>query len=161
MRGQRHAPAAPYPRERSGTHCTGGWVGLRAGLDWCGKSRPPPGFDPRTVQPVGSRYTDYATRPTISSNDTVNIALVYSGWTVFLSEISFTIMITFLPSLYTTYASKMLGQISGVCFLTPKGGKFLFQCVLRHFSMVSPYNILNSILHWFICYPSVFVANLK
>jgi hypothetical protein len=24
----------------------------------------PPGFDPRTVQPVSSRYTDYATRPT-------------------------------------------------------------------------------------------------
>ena len=24
----------------------------------------PPGFDPRTVQPVGSRYTDYTTRPT-------------------------------------------------------------------------------------------------
>ena len=24
----------------------------------------PPGFDPRTVQPVGSRYTDYATRHT-------------------------------------------------------------------------------------------------
>ena len=37
-------------------------MGLRAGLDRCGKSRPPPGFDPRTVQPVGSRYTDYATR---------------------------------------------------------------------------------------------------
>jgi hypothetical protein len=28
-------------------------VGLSAGLDRCGKSRPPPGFDPRTVQPVG------------------------------------------------------------------------------------------------------------
>ena len=27
----------------------------------------PPGFDPRTVQPVASRYTDYATRPNISS----------------------------------------------------------------------------------------------
>ena len=27
MRGQRHAPAALYPRERTGTHCTGGWVG--------------------------------------------------------------------------------------------------------------------------------------
>ena len=40
VRGQRHAPAAPYPRERPGTHCIGGWVGLRAGLDWCGKSRP-------------------------------------------------------------------------------------------------------------------------
>jgi len=27
-------------------------------------SPPPPGFDPRTVQPVACRYTDYATRPT-------------------------------------------------------------------------------------------------
>jgi hypothetical protein len=28
------------------------------------KISPPPGFDPLTVQPVFSRYTDYATRPT-------------------------------------------------------------------------------------------------
>ena len=49
-----------YPREIAGTHCTGGWVGHGAGLDGCGKSRPPPGFDPRTVQPVASRYTDCA-----------------------------------------------------------------------------------------------------
>jgi hypothetical protein len=28
-----------YPRERPGTHCTGGWVGLRAGLDVLEKSR--------------------------------------------------------------------------------------------------------------------------
>jgi len=41
-----------YPREIPGTHCIGDWVGHRAGLDRCGKSRPPPGFDPRTVQPV-------------------------------------------------------------------------------------------------------------
>jgi hypothetical protein len=40
--GQRHAPAALYPRERCGTHFIGGWVGLSAGLDGCGKSRPPP-----------------------------------------------------------------------------------------------------------------------
>ena len=38
--GQRHAPAALYPRERPGSHCTGDWVGPRAGLDRCGKSRP-------------------------------------------------------------------------------------------------------------------------
>ena len=69
MRGQRHAPAALYSRERRGTHCTGGWVGHRAGVDRCRKSRPPPGFDPRTVQPVASRYTDYATRPTLLSED--------------------------------------------------------------------------------------------
>ena len=30
-----------------------------------GKSRPPPEFDARTVQPVVSRYTDWAIRPTL------------------------------------------------------------------------------------------------
>jgi hypothetical protein len=34
-------PGRLYPRERPGTHCTGGWVGPRAGLDRCGKSRSP------------------------------------------------------------------------------------------------------------------------
>jgi hypothetical protein len=34
--------------ERPGTHCIGGWVGTRASLDRCGKSRPPPGSDPWT-----------------------------------------------------------------------------------------------------------------
>jgi hypothetical protein len=29
-----------YPRERPGTHCTGGWVGPRADLDVCEKSLP-------------------------------------------------------------------------------------------------------------------------
>jgi hypothetical protein len=46
--------AAPRPlhlRERPGTHCMG--------LDRCRKS-PPPGFNPRTVQPVASRYRDWA-----------------------------------------------------------------------------------------------------
>jgi hypothetical protein len=31
--GQQHALAALYPRERPGTHFTGGWVGPKAGLD--------------------------------------------------------------------------------------------------------------------------------
>ena len=31
------------------------------------KISPPPGFDPRTVQPLASRYTDYATRPTLDT----------------------------------------------------------------------------------------------
>ena len=44
MRGQRHAPAALYPRERPGTRCTGGWVGPRAGLDRLRKSFPPTGI---------------------------------------------------------------------------------------------------------------------
>jgi hypothetical protein len=33
-------PGRLYPRERPGTHCTGGWVGPGAGLDRSGKSRP-------------------------------------------------------------------------------------------------------------------------
>jgi hypothetical protein len=64
--GQLHTPAALPPGIRPGIHCIGGWVDPRAGLDMCGKSRPPPGFDPRTVQPVASRYTDYAS-PVLSS----------------------------------------------------------------------------------------------
>jgi len=35
-------------------------VGPRAGLDRCGISHSTPRFDPRTVQPVASRYTDCA-----------------------------------------------------------------------------------------------------
>ena len=40
-------------------------MGPRASLDKCGKFRPTPGFDSRTVKPVASRYIDYATRPTL------------------------------------------------------------------------------------------------
>ena len=36
------------------------WLGPRAGLDGCGISRPPPGFNPRTFQPVASHYIDWA-----------------------------------------------------------------------------------------------------
>jgi hypothetical protein len=52
MRGQRHVPAALYPRQSPCTHSTGGRVGHRTSLDRCGKSHPPPGLDPRTVQPL-------------------------------------------------------------------------------------------------------------
>jgi hypothetical protein len=57
---QGHAPAAIPPGKRHGTHYIGGWVGHRTGLDGCGKSRSPPGFDPRIVQPVAPLYTDCA-----------------------------------------------------------------------------------------------------
>jgi hypothetical protein len=56
--GQLYAPASLPPGNRPVTHCIGGWVGPRAGLDGCEKSQPQLGFDPRTVQPVASRYTD-------------------------------------------------------------------------------------------------------
>ena len=56
--GQRHDPAALLPKKRPGSHCIAGWVGPRADLDGFVKISPPPGFDPRTVQPVESSYTD-------------------------------------------------------------------------------------------------------
>ena len=39
MGGQHHALTALPPGKRPGTHRTGGWVGLSAGLDGCGKFR--------------------------------------------------------------------------------------------------------------------------
>ena len=51
----RPQPLYPPP-QRPGTHCIGDWVGARAGLDGCGKSRSPQGFDPRTVQTMKKPY---------------------------------------------------------------------------------------------------------
>ena len=42
-----------------GAHCTEGWVGSRAGLDgWWNSRLPHRDFEPRTVQPVASCYTE-------------------------------------------------------------------------------------------------------
>jgi len=51
-------PRQFYPRERTGNHCIGGWIGPRAGLDWCGKSLLPPGFDPRSESLHQLRYPE-------------------------------------------------------------------------------------------------------
>jgi hypothetical protein len=55
-------PRPLCPRERPGTHCTGGWVGLGAGLDRCGKPRPHRDSIPGPSSPVASRYTDYVNK---------------------------------------------------------------------------------------------------
>jgi hypothetical protein len=52
-----------YPRKRSSTHCTIDWVDTRACLDRCEEKEilQPSGFEPRTVQSIASRHTDYTT----------------------------------------------------------------------------------------------------
>jgi hypothetical protein len=65
---QRHALAALYPGERTpGTHCTGGWVGLRAGLDTevRGKTLSPlSGIEPRSPgRPVRSQTLHWLSYP--------------------------------------------------------------------------------------------------
>ena len=53
-------PRPLYPRERRGTHCIRGWVDHKCRSGRVRKITQPPGFDPRTVQPVASLYTNYA-----------------------------------------------------------------------------------------------------
>jgi hypothetical protein len=59
--GQRHAPAPlAQERDRAPTVQEGEWA---PGPVWTRAENldpPPPGFDPRTDQPVASRYTDCA-----------------------------------------------------------------------------------------------------
>jgi len=74
--GQRHAPAAlPPGKTRYVLYRRLGGPQGRSGR--VRKISPPPGFDPRTVQPVASRYTDWATpAPTfISSSGIINYIL--------------------------------------------------------------------------------------
>ena len=73
MRGQRHAPAALCPgKDPIPIIQEAGWA---PGLVWTGaENLAPPGFDPRTVQPVASHYTDWATRPTFR----IRIAIKYN-----------------------------------------------------------------------------------
>jgi len=58
--GQGQAPGRFTPGERPGTDCIRGRVDLSVALDECRKDRLSPGFDPRTVRPVASRYSNSA-----------------------------------------------------------------------------------------------------
>jgi hypothetical protein len=79
--GHRHAPAALSPRDKDpGSHCIGGCVGLRAGLDTevtgknsclCRGSN----LDRTVVQSVARQYTDCAT-PASSLRITILIFLI-------------------------------------------------------------------------------------
>ena len=54
-------PGRFTPKERPGTHCIGGWVSPQGRYGRVLKISPTTGSDPRTFQPVASRYTDWAT----------------------------------------------------------------------------------------------------
>ena len=56
--GQRHALAALTPGKTR--YLLYRLIGPQSRWGRARKILPPPGFDPRTVQPVASRYTDYA-----------------------------------------------------------------------------------------------------
>ena len=58
--GQLHAPAALFPGKRPGSPLYRRLGGPQGRSGRVRKIAPTPGFDPRTVQPVASRCTDYA-----------------------------------------------------------------------------------------------------
>ena len=66
VRGQPHTPAVFTPgKDPVLIEQDDGWAPWPV---WTGaENLAPPVFHPRTVQPVASRYTDYATRPTLST----------------------------------------------------------------------------------------------
>ena len=78
-------PWPPYPLERPGTRCIGGWVGPRAGLDRCGKSRPHRDSIPGPSSPlrVEKRFGELANKKcgclpkTYSINDII-ISICYA-----------------------------------------------------------------------------------
>lgn len=65
-----------YPLERPGIHCTGGWVGLGAGLDGTENL----GLVPGTVQPVASCRTEYAIPAAWSYITYQNMFSVFLGY---------------------------------------------------------------------------------
>jgi len=64
-RGQSHAPTVLYPRGKTRYPLYGRLGGPQGRPGQVRKISHPPGLDPRTVQLVASRYTDYATQPTV------------------------------------------------------------------------------------------------
>ena len=59
-------------------------AGWAPGPVWTGVGNlaPPLGFNPQTIQPVASRYTDYATSPTLNERSMVKSLMLDSIWTI-------------------------------------------------------------------------------
>ena len=132
--GQHHAPAA-LPPGKTRYPFTGGWVGPRAGLDGCGKSRPPPGFDPRPVQPVASRYTDCAIPAQLIRNNLDLVVLVQAEISHKREPSSPLPLIQTFPATSDTFSCQVLWE----CLTTQS---FASNIAGRNFYVV-PQNIRN------------------
>ena len=81
VRGQRHTPAAVYPRNKPGTHCTGGW--WNPGLVWTGAEILAPHRDLIT----GPSSSQSVTIPTtlLGPHNNVSICAIDSFWAQVIS----------------------------------------------------------------------------
>jgi hypothetical protein len=131
-------PRPFYPRERHGTNCIGGWVGPRAGLDGCGKSRLHRDSIPGPSKPVASRYTDWAIPAHLCVTNAVFYIAVGSKLWISLQKPSITsnnlgkAQIPFLRTnerwLYQTNSHKCTHILLSQHFIN----------TIRHFNMLQP-----------------------
>jgi len=120
----------------------------------------PPGFDPRTVQPVASRYTDYATRPTCRTIRLYSVVSTGLSGKRF-SNSAFDLRIIFLVTIWVqqTYSRRLF--VSLICRL----GLWIFVTLFHILSeeltlFLGPYSRETSNnFPWFCSYfASIFIS---
>jgi hypothetical protein len=106
---QRRTRAVLSLGKRPGAYFTEGWVGPKAGLDGCGKSRFPPGFDPLIVQPVARPYVVRSKKILV----TVKIVII----TVIIKNINILYIVAYINTVW-----KQKGNINlrPLRFITPR-----------------------------------------
>ena len=128
----RHAAAALPLGKRAGTHCTGRWVGPRAGVEGCGKFRLH-----RTSQSIASLYTDWP----IPAHIFCNVLILITFGAVCNLRVFFPI----LPSLLC-WKSKLLSP--ALCSETPCIKKYSVSEWSKKFR-ASVTNAEKSLLYYF------------
>jgi hypothetical protein len=89
-------PWTLYPRERDlvPTVQEAGWIQGRSG--WVQKISPPPWFDPRTVQPIASRYTDYAIPTQLYHTAIIKFITIFVFYVLLLSNVKCKVSMSFI-----------------------------------------------------------------
>jgi hypothetical protein len=124
VRGQHHTPAALYPRENPVPIVQeAGWA---PGPVWTGaENLAPPEFDPRTIQTVAIRYTDYATRPTVDTF--TNTSFLHSVISFFLARLWLLLSISFRKTEHTLFNEVLQKTQQTIgCMITSLSKTFIY-----------------------------------
>jgi len=118
-------PGRFTPQERPGTHHTGSWVGLRAGLGGCGKSRPIEIRSPDRPDRSESLYRLSYPGPYIFNVLYVNVnkrlCLTATRFDIYTGHLRVTVkrneVFAYLLYLYEYVSCWWCGVCTGLCFL--------------------------------------------
>ena len=108
-------PRPLFTPRKTWYHCTG----PRGRYGQMRKISLPPGFDPRTVQPVASRYNDYATRPTSRCKRSHNLCSECYGFELRpWHQLSWRPLVLFwFPASYPSPNKNIKGQLFKLCHM--------------------------------------------